>query len=50
MIPISDSIVKQSIDFYGEELQNIYGIPDGHIEDWVIRKQARMYQRIKGDN
>lgn len=95
MIPISDSIVKQSIDFYGDDiqstvcmeecaeliqaiskqkrdksdknkehmieeiadvliciklLQNIYGIPDGHIEDWVTRKQARMYQRIKDDN
>ena len=92
MVPISDSIVKQSIDFYGEDiqstvcmeecaeliqaiskqkrgksdkehlteeiadvliciklLQSIYDIPDGHIADWIISKQARMLERIKGE-
>ena len=92
MVPISDSIVKQSIDFYGEDiqstvcmeecaeliqaiskqkrgksdkehlteeiadvliciklLQSIYDIPDGHITDWIISKQARMLERIKGE-
>lgn len=90
MVHISDSIVKQSIDFYGEDLestvcmeecaeliqaiskqkrgksdkehlteeiadvlicikllQSIYDIPDGHIADWIISKQARMLERIK---
>lgn len=92
MVPISDSIVKQSIDFYGEDLestvcmeecaeliqaiskqkrgksdkehlteeiadvlicikllQSIYDIPDEHIADWIISKQARMLERIKGE-
>ena len=92
MVSISDSIVKQSIDFYGEDiqstvcmeecaeliqaiskqkrgksdkehlteeiadvliciklLQSIYDIPDGHIADWIISKQARMLERIKGE-
>lgn len=30
-------------------LQSIYDIPDGHIADWIISKQARMLERIKGE-
>lgn len=94
MIPINTNIIKQSIDFYGKDiqsttcmeecaeliqaiskqkrnnsnknkehlteeiadvliciklLQSIYDIPDGHIADWIICKQVRVLERIKGE-
>lgn len=92
MIPINTSIIEQSIDFYGKNmqsitcmaecaeliqciskqlrgksdishlteeiadvviciklLQSIYNIPDEHIADWIISKQARVLERIKGE-